>query len=342
MIDIAVLGAGRIGRIHARNVQRHPQARLRYIVDPNFEAAQALAAELGADALADPEGALLDSAVGAVIVASPTPTHVELLIDAARAGKAILCEKPIDLDLHRVDVALDALAKAQVPFMVGFNRRFDPSFAKVKADLARGVIGRVELVAITSRDPRPPERDYLQRSGGLFRDMMIHDLDMARWLLGEEPASVFATASVLVNEGAAEVGDVDSAVAVLKTPSGRMATITNSRRAAYGYDQRIEVHGEAGMLQANNHQSNTVALWTAEGVLHAPPPDFFLERYQAAYEAELNHFVAAVAEDEGPCLVGPHDGRQALVLAEAALRSVATGAVVELIGFERVRDPDRV
>lgn len=335
MIEIAVFGAGRIGRIHAENVARHPQARLRYVVDPNLEAAESLASALGAEALQEPEAALADSGVSAVVIASPTPTHVDLLLAAARAGKAILCEKPIDLDLRRVDEALDQLDKAQVPFMVGFNRRFDPSFAQLKAELARGAVGRVEMVTVTSRDPTPPQRSYLERSGGLFRDMMIHDLDMARWLLGEEPVSVFATASVLVDHGAADVGDVDSAVAVLKTASGTMATITNSRRAVYGYDQRVEVHGSQGMLQAKNQEQSSVVRWTAEGVCHATPPAFFLQRYEAAYAAELNHFVVAVAEDEGPCLVGPHDGRQALVLAEAALRSVATGEVVDVQGFKR-------
>lgn len=335
MIEVAVFGAGRIGRIHAENVQRHPQARLRYVVDPDRAAAQRLAEALGSEAIVDPEIALGDSGVGAVVIASSTPTHVDLIVAAARAGKAILCEKPIDLDLQRVDYALDELAKVQVPFMVGFNRRFDPSFARLKAELARGVVGRPELITVTSRDPQPPDRAYLERSGGLFRDMMIHDLDMARWLLGEEPISVFATASVLVDHAAAEVGDVDSAVAVLKTASGTMATITNSRRACYGYDQRVEVHGSEGMLQVKNHQDNSVVRWTAEGALHASPPAFFLERYQAAYAAEMAHFIAAVTEDEIPCLVGPHDGRQALVMAEAALRSVATGEVVDLSGFVR-------
>jgi len=339
MIEVAVFGAGRIGKIHAENVARHPKARLRYVVDPDLEAAGPVAEALGAEATRDAEVALADSGVLAVVVASPTPTHVDLVVAAARAHKAILCEKPIDLDLARIDAALDVVDEHQVPFMVGFNRRFDPSFARLKGALAREEIGRVELVTITSRDPRPPSAEYLARSGGLFRDMMIHDLDMARWLLGEEPVQVYASARALVDPAAAELGDVDTAAVVLTTASGTMATITNSRRAVYGYDQRVEVHGSDGMLQAKNHESSSVVRWTAQGVLHATPPDFFLERYAEAYAAELDHFLTAVVTDESPCLVGPHDGRQALVLAEAAARSVATGAVVRVEGFERGRGP---
>lgn len=339
MIEVAIFGAGRIGRVHAQNVARHPKARLRYVVDPNLAAARALTERFGGEATADPEAPLSDSGVGAVIIASSTPTHVDLIVGAARAGKAILCEKPIDLDLARVDEALDEVDKSQVPFMVGFNRRFDPSFATLKAELAAGSVGRVELVTITSKDPRPPPPEYLGRSGGLFRDMMIHDLDMARWLLGEEPVKVFATGRALVDPAAAELGDIDTAVCVLETASGSTATITNSRRAVYGYDQRIEVHGSDGMIQAKNHQTDALVRWTAQGVLHAPPPDFFIERYIEAYAAELDHFLTAMAKDESPCLVGPHDGRQALVLAELAARSVATGAVVRVEGLERAQGP---
>jgi myo-inositol 2-dehydrogenase/D-chiro-inositol 1-dehydrogenase len=336
MIEVAVFGAGRIGRIHAENVRANPQARLRYVVDEVPAAAEALAAATGAEAV-DQDVALGDSGVGAVIVASSTPSHVPLILAAARAGKAIFCEKPIDLDLGRVDEALDVVERAQVPFMVGFNRRFDPSFAKVKAELAAGAVGRVELVGITSRDPRPPDGAYLARSGGLFRDMMIHDLDMARWLLGEEPVTVSATASALVSPEAAALGDVDTAVVVLKAASGAIAHISNSRRAAYGYDQRVEVLGAHGMVEAENWRRTTVRRWGQDGVVGDRPPDFFLERYREAYVLELQHFFAALSDDETPLLVGPHDGRQALALSEAALLALATGKTVEVAGFERRR-----
>lgn len=336
MIEVAVFGAGRIGRIHAENVSSNPQARLRYVVDEDPEVAKNVAEALGAEAV-DEEVALGDSSVGAVVVASSTPSHVPLIMGAARAGKAIFCEKPIDLDLGRVDEALDVVERTQVPFMVGFNRRFDPSFAKVKADLAAGAVGRVELVSITSRDPRPPDADYLARSGGLFRDMMIHDLDMARWLLGEEPVAVSATASALVSPEASQLGDVDTAVVVLKAASGAIAHISNSRRALYGYDQRIEVLGAHGMVEAGNWRQTTVRRWSEDGVAEDRPPYFFLERYREAYVRELSHFFAALSDDETPLLVGPHDGRQALALAEAALLALATGRTVDVREFERRR-----
>ena len=336
MIEVAVFGAGRIGRVHAENVRAHPQARLRYVVDEDLSAAQRVAEATGAEAVSQ-EVALGDSSVGAVVVASSTPSHVPLILAAARAGKAIFCEKPIDLDLGRVDEALEVVERAQVPFMVGFNRRFDPSFAKVKADLAAGAVGRVELVAITSRDPRPPDAAYLARSGGLFRDMMIHDLDMARWLLGEEPVEVSGVASALVSPEAAALGDVDTAVVVLKAASGAIAHISNSRRAVYGYDQRVEVLGAHGMVEAANWRQTTVRRWVEQGVLEDRPPDFFLERYREAYVRELEHFFLAIRDDDTPLLVGPHDGRQALALAEAAARAVATGRTVQVEDFERRR-----
>lgn len=335
MIEVALFGAGRIGRIHGRHVAESTQARLRYVVDPDPSAAREVAEPAGAEAILDPEGALSDPSVGAVIVAAPTPAHVDLVVGAARAGKAIFCEKPIDLDLQRVDLALDEVERAQVPFFVGFNRRFDPSFAHLKAELARGAIGAVELVTITSRDPAPPPRAYLETSGGLFRDMMIHDFDMARWLLAEEPVRVFASASALVGTDAAEVGDVDTAAVVLETASGRIAQISNSRRATYGYDQRAEVHGSLGMLRVDNPRAHHVVAEGRDGGTQAVLQDFFLERYAEAYRRQMHHFLSALVDEDGPLLVGPHDGRQALVLAEAAQCSLATGAAVALDAFAR-------
>src|SRR5206468_3009447 len=212
----------------------------------------------GAAALTNPTEAFADKAVGAVVIASATDTHVDLAIAAARAGKAIFCEKPIDLDLARVDRCLAEIEKARVPFFIGFNRRFDRSFAAIEAAVRAGEIGKVEMAVITSRDPGPPPAEYLKVSGGLFRDMMIHDLDLARWLLGEEPVEVYAQASCLVDPAIGQAGDIDTAAVVLRTRSGAIAQISNSRRAVYGYDQRIEAFGSGGMLRAENRTPTTV------------------------------------------------------------------------------------
>jgi len=320
MLQFAQFGAGRIGAIHAANLASSGEARLRYVVDVNAKAAAALAARHGA-AVADTAAALADPAVGAVLIASSTDTHADLAIAAAAAGKAIFCEKPIDLALARVDACLAAVKAARVPMFVGFNRRFDPSFAALRARIAGGEIGAVEQVVISSRDPGLPPLDYLARSGGQFRDMTIHDFDMARWLLGEEPVEVFATGSVLVDPALRRLRDIDSAMVVMRTRSGRLCHINNSRRASYGYDQRIEVHGSKGRLMAGNRTPTTVELADARAVSADKPLHFFLERYAEAYRAELAAFIDALVRRK-PMPVGPKDGRQALVLAEAALLSL--------------------
>jgi myo-inositol 2-dehydrogenase / D-chiro-inositol 1-dehydrogenase len=331
MLEMALFGAGRIGQIHAANVARAEGARLRYVADVSTEAAHRIASKYGAEAIGDPARALADSSIGAVIIASPTNTHVDLIIAAARAKKAIFCEKPIDLDLLRVDIAIAEVQLTGVPFFVGFNRRFDPSFERLASELRSGAIGKLEQLTIVSRDPGPPPRAYVEVSGGLFRDMMIHDLDMARWLLGEEPVSLYATASCLVEPFIGELGDVDSAMVIMKTASGAMCHIQNSRRAAYGYDQRIEILGEKGMLQAGNWRETTVERWTKTSVESDKPPLFFLERYEAAYRREMAHFIDKVIHAKGAGLsVGAQDGRRALVLAEAALASLKSKSPVEV------------
>ncbi len=326
MIGICQFGAGRIGQIHAANVAAHTEAELRYIVDVSEEAANAIAGRYGAN-IADAGQALDDETVDAVIVASSTDTHADLVTAAARAGKAIFCEKPIDLALARVDACLAEVEAAGVMMQIGFNRRFDPSFAALHAELRDGRIGAVELVAITSRDPAPPPIDYVKVSGGLFRDMMIHDFDMARWLMGEDPTEVFAAASCLVDDAIGRAGDVDTAAVVLSFASGALCQISNSRRAVYGYDQRIEVLGAKGMLQAGNRTPTSVEISTEEGIVSDKPLYFFLERYAESYKAELDHFIACVKGEATP-LSGPADGRKALVLAEAARTSLADGAPV--------------
>ena len=328
MLEFAQFGAGRIGAIHAANLAAARGARLRYIVDVNAAAARKIADASGARVV-DEGTALGDPRVGAVVIASSTDTHARLAMAAARAGKAIFCEKPIDLSLRKVDACLAVVRRAKVPMLVGFNRRFDPEFRELKARIERGAIGKVEQVLITSRDPGLPPLAYLKVSGGLFRDMTIHDFDMARWLLGEEPVEVFACGSCLVDAMVMRTGDIDSAAITLRTASGKLAVITNSRRATYGYDQRIEVHGSKGCLAAGNRIESTVQQADQRGVAAAKPLHFFLERYADAYRAELAAFIAAV-RGKRPMPVGPEDGRQALVLAEAALKSLKSGKAVRV------------
>jgi myo-inositol 2-dehydrogenase / D-chiro-inositol 1-dehydrogenase len=318
MLQIAQFGAGRIGQIHAANIAAMKDARLRYVVDVNAAAAQKLAARHGARVVSEGD-ALADREIGAVLIASSTDTHARLAIAAARAGKAIFCEKPIDLSLARVDSCLAEVEKAGVPMFVGFNRRFDPSFSALKKRLDAGEIA-VEQVVISSRDPGPPPLSYIKVSGGMFRDMTIHDFDMARWLLGEEPVEVFAMGECLVDRKIGAAGDIDSAMVLLRTASDKMCHINNSRRAAYGYDQRIEVFGAKGMLRAENLGETTVQHFGPRGTVADRPLDFFLERYADAYRAEIAAFVLAL-DKKTPMPVGAKDGRQALVLAEAALQS---------------------
>jgi myo-inositol 2-dehydrogenase/D-chiro-inositol 1-dehydrogenase len=329
-VEIAQFGAGRIGQIHAASIAATKDARLRYVIDVNAEAAQKLAARYGAKVVSERD-AFADPKVGAVLIASSTDTHARLAIEAARAGKAIFCEKPIDLSLAKVDACLKEVEKAGVPMFVGFNRRFDPSFAALKQRLDKGEIGAVEQVVISSRDPNPPPPAYVKVSGGMFRDMTIHDFDMARWLLGEEPVEVFAMGECLVDKKIGAAGDIDSAMVLLRTASDRMCHINNSRRAAYGYDQRIEVAGAKGMLRAQNIGETTVEHFGPKGTVSDRPLDFFLERYADAYRAEMTSFLSALkSKQQMP--VGARDGRQALVLAEAALKSHKTGQAVKIDG----------
>ena len=323
MLDIAVLGAGRIGRIHAGNIAAHPGARLVGIADIDTAAARGLAESLGGRALTVEEAMQAD----AVLIASPTPTHADYVEQAAAAGRAVFCEKPIDLSTDRVRRCLAAVRRAGIVLMTGFNRRFDPHFAALKRRLDAGEIRSLELLTIISRDPSPPPPAYVASSGGLFRDMMIHDLDMARFLLGEEPVEVSASASCLVDPAIGAAGDVDTALVMLRTASGRLCQISNSRRATYGYDQRIEAHGAGGLLRAGNVVPTTVELATAAGFRSDPVLPFFLERYAAAYRAELDSFIAA-ARGDGPVTPDGEDGLRALLLADAAAEAANTGRTV--------------
>jgi len=323
MLDIAVIGAGRIGRIHARNVAAHAGARLVGIADPDAAAAGALAASCASRVIELNEA----FTAAAVLIASPTPTHAGFIERAAAAGRAVFCEKPVDLDAVRARACIAAAERAGIVLMIGFNRRFDPHFAALHQALTGDEIGALEVLAITSRDPSPPPPSYVASSGGLFRDMAIHDLDMARFLLGEEVVAVFAAASCLVDPGIGAAGDVDTALITLRTASGRLCSISNSRRATYGYDQRIEAHGARGMLRAGNVPVSTLERAGADGFTTAPAQPFFLERYAAAYRAELDAFVAAVAAG-GRVQPDGRDGLAALLLADAADESLRTGREV--------------
>jgi myo-inositol 2-dehydrogenase / D-chiro-inositol 1-dehydrogenase len=322
---IALFGAGRIGQIHAANAAAHAGLTLKSVVDPVAVSAERLAARFGAT-VATGEAALADPDIAGVIVASATETHLDYCLAAARAGKAIFCEKPIDLDLTRARAAAPELAAARL--LVGFNRRFDPNFQALKAALDAGRVGALESLNITSHDPAPPPIDYVKVSGGLFRDMAIHDFDTARWLLGEPVSEVFAAAASLIDPAIGAAGDVDTAKTLLRTASGKLALISNSRRSGYGYDQRVEAFGAGGMVRAGNVTESEGARWTEAGAQAPPFQDFFLDRYASAYRVEMAHF-ADILAGAGPAVTYA-DGLAALALAEAAAESVRTGGPVKL------------
>jgi len=319
MYEVALFGAGRIGKIHGANLAAQPGVKLRFVVDVNAAAAQELAHNLGAR-VADTETVLKDPAVGAVVIASSTDTHAELIMRSAAAGKAIFCEKPVDLSLDRARACSEAVAEAGVTCMIGFQRRFDPTFVALKQRLDAGEIGSAEMMVITSRDPVPPPLSYIRVSGGIFKDMLIHDFDVFRWILGDEAASVYATGSCLVQREIGEAGDCDSTAVTIRTRGARLCQINTTRRAAYGYDQRFEVLGTKGQLQAGNHKPTEVVAHTAAGVSGDKPHYFFLERYRAAYAAEIAHFFDALTR-RTPVRTTLADGVKALELADAATRS---------------------
>ncbi|MEQ8367901.1 MAG: inositol 2-dehydrogenase [Roseicyclus sp.] len=330
MLRIGLLGCGRIGQVHAGSIKVLDDATVVAVADALPAAAEALARTTGAE-IRSADAILASGDIDAVVIGTPTDTHFDLIQGAARAGKAIFCEKPIDMSVDNIRDCMDVVVAEGVTFLTGFNRRFDPNFAALRARIAAGDIGAVELVTITSRDPAPPPVSYIVRSGGLFRDMMIHDFDMARFLMGEEFVRLHAMGAALVDPAIGEAGDVDTAAVILTTASGRICQISNSRRAAYGYDQRIEVHGQKGMLRAENQLETTVELATQTGFARAPAQHFFLERYQAAYLSEMRAFVDAVT-DKGTADPGIHDGLQAQILADAATLSRETGQPVDLTG----------
>ncbi len=325
-IDVALVGAGRMGQVHGPNAAQHPGLRLKYVVDPRPEAAQAMCQRFGA-AAASLEQALADPSVKGVLVCSSTDQHLVHALAAVDAGKAVFCEKPIDLDLEKVLQAQPRFAAAR--FLLGFNRRFDPHFKALRQKLRAGAVGRLESLQLINHDPAAPPPGFIPTSGGLFKDFTIHDLDMARWLLDEEPVQVYTAASCLVDPEIGRLGDVDTARTVLKTASGKLCVISNTRRSGYGYDQRIEAFGSSGMLNAGNVQQDTLQTLTDDMVAGAPIHPGFASRYRDAYRDQIHHF-ADIVHGRAEPLVSYADGVAALVLAEACEASMRTNTVIHL------------
>ena len=328
-IRFGVIGAGRIGKVHSKTIASNPKARLAYIADAIPAAAQSLAEQHGAK-VASVEEIMNAKDVDAVLIGSPTGFHAEQIQAASNHGKAIMCEKPVSMNVAMIEETLKVVEKNKSTLMIGFNRRFDPNFAELEMIIRRGDIGDVEICTVISRDPAPPPAEYVKGSGGIFADMMIHDFDMARFLVGEEFVIVNALGAALVDKAIGEAGDVDTAAVQMQTASGKIAVITNSRRATYGYDQRMEVHGSKGMVHAKNVHNTTVEVLSKWGYKSDPIQNFFLERYSAAYANELNTFIAAVETGDRNPRPSGFDGLQAQKLAEAATQSWKTGKPVKV------------
>lgn len=330
MLRVAVLGAGRIGKIHAANVAANPRSHLAVVADPWKEGVDALANQLGCDVAYDYAAAIERDDVDAVLIGTPTEVHIELMLHAVKLGKPVLCEKPIDLDYVRARDAIEQLEALNGRVMLAFNRRFDPDYLQLRRAIDSGEIGEVRQVIITSRDPGLAPRAYLEGSGGIFRDMTIHDFDMARSLLGEEPVEVFAIGSRLVDPTLDQIPDFDSVMVVLRTASGKQCHINCCREAVYGFDQRLEVFGSKGMLLNENHRPSTVRRWNAQATdVRDPLLNFFLERHADSYKVELDCFLDAL-ESNSPMPATPRDGLRALHLANCAVESAASGKLVHV------------
>ena len=330
-LKIGLIGAGRIGRMHAANLTTHiPSVELIMVADVLEENARQCAKRYAIPFPTQDYHAILDRPdIEAVVICSSTDTHASIIKEAAQAGKHIFCEKPIALDLSSIDRALNAVARAGVKLQLGFNRRFDASYRRVRQVVEQGETGRLQQLHIISRDPAPPPIEYIPGSGGLFLDMTIHDFDMARFLAGSEVDEVFVMAGVMVDPAIGEVGDVDTATILLRFSNGVIGTIENCRRAAYGYDQRVEVLGSAGAVRTENKYSNTAIISDSSSIRRDLPLHFYIERYTQSYVTEIEAFVDAVLHDK-PVPVTGHDGRMALVLGLAAKKSLAEYRPVHL------------
>lgn len=333
-LKVGVLGVGRIGRMHAELLERQVDgASVTAVFDVNASASAEVGSAVDAGVEESMESLLSRPDVDAVCIATSTDTHVDAIVAAAEAGKAIFCEKPVSLDLAEVDRALAAVDAAGVPMQIGFNRRFDESHASVRTAVHDGRIGDLHMLRITSRDPAPPPLSYIGVSGGIFRDMTIHDFDMARFVTGSEVVSVFATGAVRVDPAIGDAGDIDTAVIVMTHDNGTITTIDNSRQAVYGYDQRVEAFGSAGMATSDNITNHQGTVHGAEGLVRPPLVHFFIERYTASYLAQWQSFVDAVAAGNPPAVSGS-DGRAPLVIAEACLKSMAEGREIRVAGSD--------
>ncbi len=331
VIHLGLIGAGRIGRVHAQTIQTTiPDARLILVADLNEDAARAAADDFRINyAVGDYHQILNSPAIDGVLICSATQTHALIIEKAALAGKHIFCEKPIDFDLTRIDRALAAVNAADVVLQIGFNRRFDPNFARVREVVASGAIGTPQLLHIISRDPAPPPIEYVAISGGIFLDMAIHDFDMARFIMGEEVVEVYAAGGVLIDPRIGEVGDIDTAITTLKFASGAIGVIDNSRKAVYGYDQRIEVLGSAGSVRSENNFPNAVQIADAQNVRRDLPLNFFMDRYVESYRREIRAFVDSI-RNRTPSVVTGADGRAPILIGMAAKRSVTENRPVSL------------
>lgn len=334
-VNVGIIGAGRIGKVHAENLAcRIPQARPIAIADLFLEAAERCAADCQIpSAVQDYRQILENPDIEAVVICSSTDTHARMIEEAAAVGKHIFCEKPIDFDLARIDRALEAVDKAGVKLQIGFNRRFDPNFKRVREMVATGKIGVPHILRITSRDPAPPPIEYIKVSGGIFLDMTIHDFDMARYLMGSEVSEIYATGGVMVDPRIGQAGDIDTAVITLRFENGAIGTIDNSRRAVYGYDQRVEVFGSGGMVAVSNNTPDTAVYSNAEGVHSSLPLFFFVERYIEAYVAEMKEFIECIQQDKTPPVTGL-DGRIPVVMGYAAMKSYEENRPVRLSEIE--------
>ncbi len=330
-VNVGIIGAGRIGKLHAENLAyRVPEANIIAIADIILEAAEKCAADFQIpSAVKDYREIMENPDIEAVIICSSTDTHARMIEEAAAAGKHIFCEKPIDFDLARIDRALEAVDKAGVKLQVGFNRRFDPNFKRVREMVAAGKIGTPHILRITSRDPGPPPIEYIKVSGGIFLDMTIHDFDMARYLIGDEVSEIYAAGGVMVDPEIGQAGDIDTAVITLRFANGTIGTIDNSRRAVYGYDQRVEVFGSEGMVAVSNNTPDTAVYSNAEGVHSSLPLFFFVERYTEAYVAEMKEFIECIQQDKTPSVTGM-DGRIPVVMGYAAMKSYEENRPVKL------------
>ncbi|MBC8447861.1 MAG: inositol 2-dehydrogenase [Chloroflexi bacterium] len=330
-VNIGLIGAGRIGKLHAQHLAyRIPGVRLLAVADVFADAAERCAAECQIPAVFEDHRRILDNPdIEAVVICSSTDTHAQLIEEAAAAGKHIFCEKPIDFDLGKIDRALQAVDRAGVKLQVGFNRRFDPNFKRVRDLVAEGKIGTPHIVRITSRDPAPPPIAYVKVSGGIFLDMTIHDFDMARYLIGDEVTEVYAAGGVLVDPEIGQAGDIDTAIVTLRYAGGALGTIDNSRRAVYGYDQRVEVFGSEGMVAVTNDTPDSALVSDSTGVHGSLPLFFFVERYTDSYIAEMQAFVECIQQDREPPVTGI-DGRIPVVMGYAAGKSYAENRPVRL------------